>query len=73
MSLTNNITKQTHRKRFLKIEMKVKKKREEDFHKFADEVLSQQREYNDLQLQIIFFVTSYIRSYCVRKFFIKLQ
>ena len=53
--------------------MKVKKKREEDCHKFVDEVLSQQREYNDLQLQIIFFVTSYIRSYCVMKFFIKLQ
>lgn len=43
--------KQTHWKHFLEIEMKAKKKREEDCHKFVDEVLSQQREYNDLQLQ----------------------
>jgi len=43
--------KQTHWKHFLEIEMKTKKKREEDCHKFVDEVLSQQKEYNDLQLQ----------------------
>lgn len=43
--------KQTHWKHFLEIEMKAKKKREDDCHKFVDEVLSQQREYNDLQLQ----------------------
>lgn len=43
--------KQTHWKHFLEIEMKAKKKCEEDCHKFVDEVLSQQKEYNDLQLQ----------------------
>ena len=43
--------KQTHWKHFLEIEMKAKKKREDDCHKFVDEVLSQQKEYNDLQLQ----------------------
>lgn len=43
--------KQTHWKHFLELEMKAKKKREEDCHKFVDEVLSQQKEYNDLQLQ----------------------
>lgn len=43
--------KQTHWKHFLEIEMKAKKKREDDCHKFVDEVLYQQKEYNDLQLQ----------------------
>lgn len=43
--------KQTHWKHFLEIEMKSKKKREDNCHKFVDEVLSQQKEYNDLQLQ----------------------
>lgn len=43
--------KQTHWKHFLEIKMKAKKKREDDCHKFVDEVLSQQKEYNDLQLQ----------------------
>ena len=43
--------KEIHWKHFLEIEMKSKKKREEDCHKFVDKVLSQQKEYNDLQLQ----------------------
>ena len=41
----------THWKYFLEVEMKTKKQREIDCHKYVDEVLQKQVDYNDLQLQ----------------------
>ena len=52
----NNIEKcedpyKTHWEHFLELEMKVKKQRELDCHKFVDNVLEKQIKYNDLQLK----------------------
>lgn len=43
--------KKVHWEHFLELEMKAKKKRESDCHKFVDSILEKQVRYNDLQLK----------------------